>query len=236
MSSTPKLQYSVPDAKDLSFVQPALKASKKRRALELSVEEKLEARRAINRRAAFRSRMRKRVLIEDLQQSVEDLLGTVERLDKEKNELCKSMEILFLENLQLKAAQTQFLAAVAKSDNISTLALAPMMPRPSLTSTSGEVMANLASMMLAQPQMLASDTGAVSLTSIADGEKMRRVSLSQESAAIAQPTNNSLQNEDGEEEEEFDDMARRITGDCESLREAQQQLFAQLEMGDFEDD
>lgn len=81
------------------------KTSGKKRSLPASEEDKKAERRAANRRSAFQSRQRRKILIEDLQRTVAGLSKENTDLRKSNEDLRVQLKAILLENHQLRMQQ-----------------------------------------------------------------------------------------------------------------------------------
>jgi len=79
----------------------------KKRSREMSEEEKREERKAANRRSAFQSRLRKKLLIEELQGKVAKLTESMNTLREENRALSVQLEGALTENRRLRYLQHQ---------------------------------------------------------------------------------------------------------------------------------
>lgn len=76
--------------------------ARKRRVQEMTEEERRDERRTANRRSAFESRQRRKVLIEELQETVQRLSKENALVRKEADNLRLEVDRLLLENRQLR--------------------------------------------------------------------------------------------------------------------------------------
>jgi hypothetical protein len=67
----------------------------------------VEQRKSANRRSAFQSRLRKKLLIEELQGKVSDLTEQLDTLKEDNKSLCHRLESALAENRRLRFAQQQ---------------------------------------------------------------------------------------------------------------------------------
>ncbi|CAJ1957362.1 unnamed protein product [Cylindrotheca closterium] len=99
------------------------KTSGKKRSLPASEEEKKAERRAANRRSAFQSRQRRKILIEDLQRTVAGLSKENTDLRKSNEDLRVQLKAILLENHQLRMQQQMHNPNVGATDLMQASAL-----------------------------------------------------------------------------------------------------------------
>jgi hypothetical protein len=110
------------------------------RKREVSIEdeqEKMEARRAANRRSAFESRKRRKLLIDELQKAVIDLTTQKEELGKQNAIIKIQLESALAENRQLRFAVQQQVQQVA-----GAVPAAPAAPTAALSLSPHTMIAN----------------------------------------------------------------------------------------------
>mmetsp|Transcript_26955 Transcript_26955/g.65454 ORF Transcript_26955/g.65454 Transcript_26955/m.65454 type:complete len:359 (-) Transcript_26955:138-1214(-) len=99
------------------------KTSGKKRSLPASEEDKKAERRAANRRSAFQSRQRRKILIEDLQRTVAGLSKENTDLRKSNEDLRVQLKAILLENHQLRMQQQMHNPNVGAADLMQASAL-----------------------------------------------------------------------------------------------------------------
>jgi len=97
------------------------KTSGKKRSLPASEEDKKAERRAANRRSAFQSRQRRKILIEDLQRTVAGLSKENTDLRKSNEDLRVQLKAILLENHQLRMQQQMQSPNVGGGNDLSAL-------------------------------------------------------------------------------------------------------------------
>jgi hypothetical protein len=101
--------------------------SKKRARDEMAEDERKEERKAANRRSAFQSRMRKKLLIEELQEKVNKLSGDLSALKAHNRTLALGLEASLFENRRLRLVQQRGGLAATQVIGRRT----PLLPQPS---------------------------------------------------------------------------------------------------------
>lgn len=104
VSPPPPPLFSPSSSVETDFIAITRSHSKKR---ELDDDELIEQRRSANRRAANKSRLRKKLLIGELQDKVSDLMNQIVTLKEENKSLCHRLESESAENRHLLFSQHQ---------------------------------------------------------------------------------------------------------------------------------
>jgi len=113
---SPNVDKSSPPSDDFgSKLGMTVRVARKRPLDGISEEERREERKAANRKSAYQSRLRKKLLIEELQGKVTALTSSLKGLREENHTLSLRLESALSENRRLRFLQHQALVGVGGS-------------------------------------------------------------------------------------------------------------------------